>query len=452
MSARADDYTEESDSSYRDSVASESTRSKYHHAETGRYQGPLHKRPVSRQEALENLPLVHAPKESSKIQDVLEELEALRADNERLRRERDHPNEPHIPAQPAVLAFTSKVFHKINRTLYLDEPRWGLAVDGSVVLQANNPIRNDGWYLEQHPEIAFAIYKEYPEKAPANRKKLETTDGTLRKPEPYYEFLSLIAPEMVEAVDEFVQKVPKFGDYFPFFNPERRIGAPYLFMYYSLPFAATVLPALDVPSQNLVNQLIITLEKSHGYEYDSARLQAKKGKVARHLIRYLIRPGDILVDDADTESQAYVARGWIEGPEVTLEELDDEEPDNINRKRIPRYGPHANSAKSRSMVMHSWEVPAWYWKFDGVFEKTEITLTLNMWVGYDEEAVSIKDLTFCPIQYAAEGTRELLQKRGKTFWSLRNKRFVSYLRVNDEELNNVSTDPCSLPHRLILNA
>jgi hypothetical protein len=257
---------------------------------------------------------------------------------------------------------------------------------------------------------------------------------------------------MVEAVDEFVQKVPKFGDYFPFFNPERRIGAPYLFMYYSLPFAATVLPALDVPSQNLVNQLIITLEKSHGYEYDSARLQAKKGKVARHLIRYLIRPGDILVDDADTESQAYVAKGWIEGPEVTLEELDDEEPDNINRKRIPRYGPHANSAKSRSTIMHSWEVPAWYWKFDGVFEKTEITLTLNMLVGYDEEAVSIKDLNFCPIQYAAESTRELLQKRGKTFWSLRNKRFVSYLRVNDEELNNVSTDPCSLPHRLILNA
>lgn len=101
----------------------------------------------------------------------------------------------------------------INRTLYLDEPRWEPAADGSVVLQANNPIRNNEWYLDQHPEIAFAIYKEYSEKAPANRKKLETTDGTLRKPEPYYEFLSLIAPEMVEAVDEFVQKVPKFSDY-----------------------------------------------------------------------------------------------------------------------------------------------------------------------------------------------------------------------------------------------
>ena len=142
---------------------------------------------------------------------------------------------------------------------------------------------------------------------------------------------------MVEAVDEFVQKVPNFGEYFPFFDPERNIRAPYLFMYYSLPYIATVLPDLDTPSRNLVKQLAETLEKSHGYEYQSARLQAEKGKVARHLIRYLIRPGDVLVDNTYTESQAYVATGWIEGPEVAVEESDDEEPDNYQGPELLSY-------------------------------------------------------------------------------------------------------------------
>ncbi|KAF3033325.1 hypothetical protein E8E12_004781 [Didymella heteroderae] len=438
-SARADDYESYSDSPYEPSIGSipVPTRSEQRYTKARRHRNLPTKKPVPREAAPGLLPLVYAPRDRSTTEDVLVELEALRAENERLRRETEHLEEPHVPVPPAVLAYTSKVFYSINRTLYLDEPRWEPAESGSVVLQANNPIRNINWYLDQHPEIAFALYREYSEKPPANRKKLETADGTLRKPEPVYEFLSLIASEMVEAVDEFVQKVPDFGEYFPFFDPERNIRAPYLFMYYSLPYIATVLPTLDTSSQNLVKQLAETLEKSHGYEYQSARLQAEKGKVARHLIRYLIRPGDVLVDNANTESQAYVATGWIEGPEVAVEESDDEELDNIRRKRIPRYGPHANSANNRATITYSWEIPAWYWLFDGVFQKTEIMLTLNMSVGYEEEFVNIKDLNFCPIDHAAKGTRELLQKRGETFWSLRNKRFVSYSRSNDEELNNI---------------
>ena len=143
-SARADDHESYSDSPYERSINSipVSTRSEQRYTEARRYRDPPIKKSVPREAAPGLLPLVHAPMDRSAIEDVLEELEALKTENERLRKENEHLEEPYVPAPPAVLAYTSKVFHSINKTLYLDEPRWEPAESGSVVLQANNPIRN----------------------------------------------------------------------------------------------------------------------------------------------------------------------------------------------------------------------------------------------------------------------------------------------------------------------
>jgi hypothetical protein len=433
ISARADDYDSDEE---RRSYASDTTRSAQRSSKAKRQYNTSKKKATRQKPTSALLPLVHAPRGHSIIKDVLEELEALKAENERLKKDN---GDTHIPTQPAVLAYTSRIFYRIGGTLFLDEPRWEPGEGGVVVLQANNPIRNIGYYLDQHPEIAFAIYKEYSVIPPASRKKLEAADGTYRTPEPVFEFLSLIAPAMLEAVEEFVQKVPKFGDYFPFFDPMDRIGAPYLFMYYGLPYAAELLPDLEVPSRNLVKQLADLLDKSHGYEYKSARLQAEKGKVARHLVKYLFRPGDVLVDTTDTAGQAFIVTSWIEAPEAVVEDSAYEGEDLVQRKRVPRYGPLANSADSRKMTTYSWEVSAWCWLFDGVFQRVEVKIELLMSIGYDEESVSISDLNFCPLEHATKGTHELLEKRGKTFWSMRHRRFVSYLRSDDEDLNNVYT-------------
>lgn len=380
--------------------------------------------------------LTHTKKEDSTLKEMMDELEILRMENERLKQSN---GEPSIPSQPAVLAYTSKVFYRVGQTLYLDEPRWEPAEGSDVVLLANNPIRNIEYYLDQHPEIAFAIYKEYRPTPPSDRSKIETKDGVYRSPTPVHEFLSLIAPDMLDAVEELVQRIPNFGDYFPYFDPEGKILAPYLFMYYSAPFIPEVLHELDIPSQKLIKQLHAAIDKSYGYEYDSAKLQAEKGMVARKHLRYLIRPGDVLVRNAvgGNLPQACIATGWIESPEVILEDSQFEESDYIQRKRIPRYGPLANSASSRKLNTYVWEVPMWYWLFDGSFTKFETRMEISMSLGYEEESVEIRDLNVYPLQYASQETRSLLEKRGKTFWSLRNRRFVSYMRSEDDELYNV---------------
>jgi hypothetical protein len=53
------------------------------------------------------------------------------------------------------------------------------------------------------------------------------------------------------------------------------------------------------------------------------------------------------------------------------------------------------------------------------------------------DSVEIRSLNRYPLQYAAAEMRSLLEKRGKIFWSLRNRRFVSYMRSQEDELYNV---------------
>ncbi|ORX96973.1 hypothetical protein BCR34DRAFT_607469 [Clohesyomyces aquaticus] len=400
----------------------------------------IHKRPEEKRSipirtVHSRLPLIQTQREGpSAIKDILDELEALREENERLKK----GPEENTPTQPAVLAYTSQVFHQINTTLYLDQPRWDPKEDGSVVLLANNPIRKIEFYLEQHPEIAFAIYKEYNGFPPADRSKIETKDGVYRTPSPSHEFLSLIAPAMLEAVEELVEKIPAFGDYFPYFDADEQLAAPYLFMYYSEPFIAEVLPELELISQNLIKQLQTAINKSHGYEYESARNQAKHGLVARHLLKYLIRPGDVLISNSEKNPKAYIAIGWIEKPEEPLDEDSKyEDYDNVRRKRIPKYGPLSKLPGSKKRTAWFWSVPVWYWAYDGVFSKEEYPLGIVMDIGYEEETVPITSLNIYPLKYAPKETVELLERRGRNFWSMRYRRFVAYMRSEDDKLHNI---------------
>jgi len=369
------------------------------------------------------------------LREVLDELEALRVENERLRH---GTGEKSAPSQPAVLAYTGKVFYKVGQTLYLDEPRWEPAEGSGVVLLANNPIRKIEYYLDQHPEIAFAIYKEYTQTPPWDRSKIETKDGVYQSPKPAHEYLSIIAGDMLNAMKELVQQIPKFGDYFPYFDPGEPIPAPYLFMYYSAPFIPEILPNLDVLSQNLIRQLQSAIDKSYGHEYDSAKLQAEKGRVSRKHLKYLIQPGDVLVSNGSDGNvpQACIATSWI-SQEITPDESQYEESDFIQRKHIPRYGSLTNSASSRKLITYTWLVSMWFWKFDGSFAKHETGTNIKMSLGYEEETIAIRDLNFYPFRYASEEMRLLLEKRGRTFCSVQNRHLVSYIRSKEDELYNV---------------
>jgi hypothetical protein len=377
--------------------------------------------------------LVHAKKDADILQDALGELKALKMENERLRQ--DACQAP-VSSQPAS---SYKVFYQIRNVLYLDEPCWEPSEGSSVILLANNPIRRLEHYLDQHPEIAFAIYKDYKQDLLVESREIETVDGIYRSPTPTHEALSFVSPDMRSAVKELIQQIPRFDYYFPRFNLDQEIPAPYLFMYYSTPFIAGVLPKLSTRSRNLIKQLQAVVAESYGHEYTSVKLQVEKGMIARKYLKYLVRPGDVLVSTATEGNipQACIARGWIEAPETTLEDPEFKEWVHVGKRLSEGHDSLVNSISSHKMTKYVWKVPVWYWSFDGNFGRHETSIDIMMSLANEGDSVDIRSLNHYPLQYAAAEIRSLLEKRGKTFWSLRNRRFVSYMRSEEDELYNV---------------
>ncbi|KAI9860340.1 MAG: hypothetical protein M1813_006229 [Trichoglossum hirsutum] len=379
------------------------------------------------------LTLVRRYPESSQVEDLMEQMENLQRENERLKS--GARAETQTPAAPA---YTFQVFHCFNDATFLDEPHWEPGERGPR-LRSNNPVRDVRYFLDQHPEVAFVFHKDYDFRPPRDRAKLETKDGVFRAPVPTKQSLSLIASSMIEAVEKLVQEVPDFGEYFPYFEAHRSINAPYMFMFYCMPFIPDVLPDLDPLSRSLVAQLERTVEASHGYEYESARMQAEKGLVAGHLFKYLIRPGDALVDIQGPLTQAYVALDWAEEnpPAEDGNPEDYEEYDYLRRRRTPKRGSKVKASNAQKSLKYSWNVPVSYWKFDGAFEMRQELLRITMKVGYEEEAIQISQLDIVPLEYAPKHLQSILEKRGRIFWQLRHKKFVTYHRYDDDELNNI---------------
>ncbi|KAF7681089.1 hypothetical protein GT037_000065 [Alternaria burnsii] len=377
--------------------------------------------------------LMHVKKDQDILEDAQSEIKALKMEIERLRQ--DVTKAP-VSSRPA---YSYKVFHKIREVLYLDEPSWEPAEGSNARLMANNPIRRLDYYLEQHPEIAFAIYKDYTQDLHLNLSEIENLDGTYRSPVPRHEILKFVSPDMQSAIEELVQQIPRFDYYFPHFHPDQKIPAPYLFMYYSIPFMTEVLPRFSTRSRNLIKQLQAVVAKSYGHEYTSVQLQVEKGIIARGYLKYIVRPGDVLVSSATQGNipQAYIARGWIEAPETELKAPELDEWEHVQKRLIGGNGFLVNPTSSRKTSTYVWKVPVWYWEFDGNFGRRETSLDITMSLANEGDSVEIRSLKYYPLQYAAADMRALLEKRGRTFWSLRNRRFVSYMRSEEDELHNI---------------
>lgn len=372
--------------------------------------------------------------------DPLDELDRLRRENSQLR-----ANLKSNRSMPAAPDYRSQTFHYIEDACYLDVPRWKTG-EHTPILQARNKVSNADYYLEQHPEIAFCISKEYKSRVPADRSKIETRDGVFRKPKPYKEYLQLMAGVMRDAVNKMARAVPNFEQFFPHFDVRRPISAPYLFLFYSTPYLDDILPELDGLSQRLIEKLRKKIDESYGSEYDLARTMTEEGKVSSQLFKYLIKPGDILIRASGPKTQAYMALDWAQEDDPPDDGyLEDYEEFNIFQRK-PTYS--FRDDETTKFLRFSWSIPVTCWHYDGVFERHKERLKVTMKVSTQEETVQISKLDIVPLHYAPKGVKETLQHRGETFWQIRYRKFVTYSQVGTTNLTSVrsSTIPLLSAH------
>jgi hypothetical protein len=299
-------------------------------------------------------------------------------------------------------------------TYYLGAPQWA----PGPRLIAEVPIRSLDDYLFQHPEIAILQIKSYTQKVPVN--EIENKDGTFKEPKSTVEKTRFVNRTMVEAMDEFLGHIPFFRELFPSFKSNVDQRAPYVFMFYALPFAKLALAEMDGFSRHLVEAFCYATNRTHGSTYDSARRLVEKGQVNQLTMPFLVRPGHVLVRPDGDRTTAFVVTSWPSSP------IDNPPP-------VPELG-HDGLKKRR----HAWLVSAWRWRYDGSFYKQHQDLKLDLELEYDSEIVSVSALGYVPLKFAGDEIEQRLRARAQKFWKVRHRGFITYQGNSHDECFKVT--------------
>ncbi|KAL2856642.1 hypothetical protein BJY01DRAFT_242688 [Aspergillus pseudoustus] len=243
-------------------------------------------------------------------------------------------------------------------------------------------------FLDSNENIAFVIIKTYEPVSPDgfSTTHVRTADRRLL-PSPESESLLFVSKDMIEAVEAFRMGQPNFHTIFPDFDARKEHPAPYLFWFtfrYAYPSAVK---HLSFQHRSLLKSLAEWISENYQEEYERVDNELLRGVVCSETMKYLVRPGDVLVSREGGRDQAYLATSW---------------------------------AKER------WKVFAWSYEVDGAFFYKNTTLEITFDIRDSNNKVDLRTLSVVPLQYTSLETAVSLQERGKNYWPYREKRLVSY--------------------------
>ncbi|GCB27380.1 ATPase family AAA domain-containing protein 3 [Aspergillus awamori] len=267
-----------------------------------------------------------------------------------------------------------QVLHRMRGggKIFFSPPTWKQGVvDGELryTLQEPSLSMKADEYLKRSTNLAFVIYKTYDDKV-GNDSHLHCNnhDVTLSVPDPDTETVSFVSWKMVRAMERFLHIQPGYRRLFPDPISRAEIEAPYLFWYcYRSSFGA-VQNSLSTADKRLVQLFEEWATPNYQEEYARVEDQMRRGVISRLSLKYLVRPGTILVSNNKGHPQAYMATTWATQ--------------------------NADNDKT-------WNVSGWAYEFDGVFYRRNHTLKVEINNEDPAEEVHLHSLNVTPLEYAS---------------------------------------------------
>ena len=352
---------------------------------------------------------------------LLDTIEAIRAEKNFLldlltkpQEIRPLPPPPSLTPQPtesnstAVLTPKVKILHRVfckshlhnhDQFVFEDIPvRRFSERSQDLELVGEKLVGNFNFYLSQNPAISFVIFKEYvcfEDPRDSQRKERKGSSGEIS---PRAERLRIVSPLLQNALDQVAL--------FP--EPEarqrhhgvREMAAPYLFLYHHRELLSKFKAEASGPTKENMALLLSFLESDYSAEYREADIEFSKGILTNKHIEKLLRPNEIIIEKSDGRDMAYVMTDW----------------------------PQMNENDIR--------VSCWSWHYDGSsLERSQQSLRLSLPL---PDNCTKDKLSFYPMSMATEATIEKLRKRGKKFWSMKDKYFGCFSGPDESRTQHVS--------------
>ncbi|OTB11465.1 hypothetical protein K445DRAFT_322048 [Daldinia sp. EC12] len=299
--------------------------------------------------------------------------------------------------------------------MYLDQPQWVEGEDAkSEALVGNLPVRDIQSYLERNPEICFIVYRDFS--TPKSSEK--GVNHTVSIPKYDSEMIEITSKDLEATVPKFISHYGFSTDATGSRGREEasayhatdagslnELLAPYPAFYHASRQAMEpFLESLD-RSQEKQFQILLDYVMSHyGNEYDNAEKIISHGRITRQYIKYLFKPGDVVVQKGAGEAKGFLCSSW-----VTEEKVAHDKREPLGKK-VPKI---QYSIKSR------------YWTFDGVFSCKSTVLRWEVDASNDSE-FGTDSLSVCPLAHVNNNLKDKLRRRGERIWKCRRKCLVSY--------------------------
>ena len=305
---------------------------------------------------------------------------------------------------------------------YLDVPRLFADANQTSSLKGTKPLDNIEWYLEDNSNTHFAVLNIYN----CAQYHREIADQFVRLPlpskidshvlgqiRPYLSVLKedakkadrngqiLVPSEGLSRALNKLQTLYKreLGDW----SAANKLAYPYPQLWHCRDLLRNA--AKEFPPGNLshVATLCDYLETELSDEWIEAKHMFEKGLVSKQHWAKLFRPNEVVVTLLGGEPRAFVCKDSVR-------------------------------------VLHDQlHLECWSWEFDGRFHRQDYSIYLD-WPG-QSEVTPITYLSHFPLRFDTSDLATRLANRGATFWSCRQRRYVSY-RTPSQNMMGQAVSSC----------
>ncbi|KAF7924667.1 uncharacterized protein EAE97_010618 [Botrytis byssoidea] len=310
--------------------------------------------------------------------------------------------------------------------MYFDPPEWVMGHNDTRILRSRLPLFNLRDFLEKNTDISFIVFRDYKEKDIPTRKGMvapaatNNNSGITKSPVHEEEKILAVSEHLTEAIKSILKSKPEYADLLVWFEKGgTELPSPFVFIYHSRAVIGDSIEDTSDPST--VRQLKLMIDyiyKNYGEEYDTADAMFEESRVAIPYVKYLFKPGDVLVKGTGSDINGYMFVTWLHDSTSITASLKED-------------------GKNKPSSQYTMDVRSW--SFDGAFNRVSTRLTLEI-DGSEKTEYAIKDLNIRSIAYASDEDRKILQSRGEMFWKCRERKFVSHQEQGRGDLHGASEE------------
>ena len=344
-------------------------------------------------------------------------------------------------------------YNKDRSTLFFDHPEWVRGRGTESHTKSKQPLTNFELYLEKNKDISFIVYKIFNEVSTDSNE----SDRTAPRPQPANEAVQLINKDLISAIVTLLNSRPQYAELARAYSQSHELPAPYLVFFHSRKSLGNFQASLSGQSKAQFSILLNYVTELYADEYATADSLLSQSKISPKFLRYLFKPGDLLISRVEGHYQGYVSDSWP----MKIHTATRMRPATSRMGTVmPLYGSQEADMRlaNDKITVHSCEVNAWHWNFDGNFQRQSSKLCLEFVEygkndtdinakgrlivqgdkpGNDINEKNISDLNIFPMQYASVEIVDNCRRRGRTFWKCRTRSYISYQATERDRIQSL---------------